>query len=136
VLLDDDLDSSALIVIDELICLPSLTQVVAPWEPLISLHVGARILIQSLAQARFGSYFGVRLEMVEHLAASQIRIVCWVILKFKLDIEDCSSSWELVLILYPVLGATFHCSLEVGLIGSNQTNKPIFLITNASASIW
>lgn len=134
-LLDDDLDSSALVVIDELICLPSLTQVVAPWEPIISLHAGARIRIQSLAQARLGSYFGVRLEMVVHLAASQIRIVCWVILKFKLYIEDCSASWKLVLILYPVLGAAFHCSLEVGLIGSNQTNKPIFLMTNASASI-
>ena len=58
-LLDDDLDSSALVVIDKLLCLPSLTQVVAPWEPLISLHAGAGILIQSLAQARLGCYFGV-----------------------------------------------------------------------------
>jgi hypothetical protein len=115
--------------------LPSLTQVVAPWKPLIGLHAGARILIQSLAQARLGSYFGVRLEMVEHLAASQIGIVCWVILKFKLYIEDCGTSWELILILYPVLGATLHSSSEVGLIGPNKTNEPVFWMTDASASI-
>lgn len=49
VLLNDDLDGGVLVVIDELIGLTSLTQVVAPWEPLVNSHAWAGVQIQILA---------------------------------------------------------------------------------------
>lgn len=69
VLLDNDLGRSALVVVDEIVHLPALTQIVAAGKPRVYSHLGVRVLVEILAQARLRRYLRVVLEVVEHLVA-------------------------------------------------------------------
>ena len=112
VLLDDDLDRCALVVVDEIVHLPALAQVVASGEPGVDVHLGVGVLVEVLAQARLGGDLGVVLEVVEHLAALEActRVVGGLVLEVKLDIVNIAAPLVPDPAVIPVLGSPLHRS--------------------------